>query len=103
MHYMLVTQYAVAGYGSTASLLYTSDFILHTSYHHALHAGDAVRRSRLRLYGISTLYFILRITMHCMLVTQYAVASYGSTASLLYTSDFILHTSFCATMMHVII
>ena len=39
-------------------VLSTSDFTLPTSYHHALHGGDAVRRSRLRLYGVSTLYFI---------------------------------------------
>jgi hypothetical protein len=53
MHCMVETQYAAAGCGSTASLLYTA---LHTSYHHALHGGDAVRHSRLRLDCVSTLY-----------------------------------------------
>ena len=59
MRCMVETQYAAAGCRSTASLLYTSYVILHTSYH-ALHGGDAVRRSRLRLYGVSTIssYFI---------------------------------------------
>jgi hypothetical protein len=33
-------------------------FILPTSYHHALHGGDAVRCSRLPLHCVSTLYFI---------------------------------------------
>ncbi len=50
-----------AGCISTASLLYTSlptlYFILHPSYHHALHGGDAVRCSRLHLHCVSTLYF----------------------------------------------
>ena len=60
MHCMVETQYAVAGYGSTLYfLLYTSYFILPTSYHHALHGGDAVRRCRLRLDCVSTLYFLL--------------------------------------------
>jgi hypothetical protein len=39
-------------------------------------------------------YFILHITMRCMVETQYAAAGCLSTASLLYTSDFILHTSY---------
>jgi len=69
MHCMVETQYAAAGYGSTASLLYTS-------YHHTLHGGDAVRRCRLRLDCVSTLYFILP------------------------TSYFLLPTSFCATIIH---
>ena len=58
--------------------------------------------SPLRLYFILhfllyTSYFILRITMHCMVETQYDAAGCISTASLLYTSlhtlYFILHTS----------
>jgi len=39
-------------------------FILHTSYHHALHGGDAVRRSRLRLDSVSTLYFTSYFILH---------------------------------------
>jgi hypothetical protein len=90
MHCMVETQYAAAGCGSTASLLYTSYhhalhggdavrrsrlrldcvsttlyFLLYTSYHHALHGGDAVRRSRLRLDCVSTtLYFLLYTSYH---------------------------------------
>jgi hypothetical protein len=32
-------------------------FLLHLSYHHALHGGDAVRCSKLHLHCVSTLYF----------------------------------------------
>jgi hypothetical protein len=59
-------------------------FLLHLSYHHALHGGDAVRCSKLRLHCVSTLYFI---TMRCMVETQYDAASCISTTSLRYTSS----------------
>ena len=49
--------------------LSTSDCTLPTSYHHALHGGDAVRRSLLRLYGVSTLYF----TSYFILPTSYFI------------------------------
>ncbi len=39
-------------------------------------------------------YFIFRITMRCMVETQYDAAGCLSTASLLHTSYFILHTSY---------
>jgi hypothetical protein len=117
MRCMVETQYDAACCGSTASLqFHTSyfvspcvawwrrsttqraparlrlyNFILHTSYHHALHGGDAVRRSVLRLDCVSTIsYFILRITMRCMVETQYDAACCGSTASLqFHTSYFV--------------
>jgi len=65
---------------------------LFVTYHHALHGGDAVRRSRLRLHGVSTIsYYILRITMRCMEETQYDAAGCGSTASLQFqTSNFVI-------------
>jgi hypothetical protein len=58
-------------------ILHASNFMLPTSYHHALHGGDAVSRSKLRLYGVSTISyfmlptscFLLRITMRCMVET----------------------------------
>jgi hypothetical protein len=37
---------------------------LHTSYHHALHGGDAVRCSRLPLHCVSTLHFTLYFRLH---------------------------------------
>ena len=60
-------------------------------HHHAWHGGDAVRRSKLRLYGVSTIaYFQLRNTMRGMVETQYAAAGCGSTASLqFHTSNFV--------------
>ena len=60
MRCMVETQYDEAGSISTASLLHTSYFRLYTSYFiHALHGGDAVRRSRLHHHCVSTSYFIL--------------------------------------------
>jgi nitrate reductase gamma subunit len=75
-----------------AARLRLYNFILHTSYYHALHGGAAVRRSVLQLDCVSTIsYFILRITMRCMVETQYDAACCGSTASLqFHTSYFVL-------------
>jgi len=78
-------------------------FLLHLSYHHALHGRDAVRCSKLHLHCVSTLYFILYtlyfilytsyfilhtlyFILRCMVETQYDAASCISTASLRYTS-----------------
>ena len=49
-------------------------FLLHLSYHHALHGGAAVRRSVLRLDCVSTIsYFIL----HFILPTSYFLLQLG--------------------------
>ena len=45
-----------------------------------------------------TSYFIFRITMRCMVETQYDAAGCLSTASLRYTLYFILHTLYFITM-----
>ena len=78
MHCMVETQYAVAGYGSTLYfLLYTSDFVS-PCIAWWRRSTPLQATARLRLYFIlPTLYFRLRITMHCMVETQYAVAGYG--------------------------
>jgi hypothetical protein len=97
MRCMVETQYDAACCGSTASLQFptlyfilpTSYFLLPTSYHHALHGGDAVRRSVLRLDCVATIsYFLLRITMRCMVEPQYDAACCGSTASLQFPTSY---------------
>ena len=81
-----------------------NQFLLHLSYHHALHGGDAVRCSRLPLHCVSTSYFILHTSyfiLHTALHGGDAVRCSKlplhclSTASLLHTSYFILYTSYC--------
>jgi len=44
--------------------------------------------------GTTYSFFILHITMRCMVETQYDAAGCLSTASLLHTTYFILHTSY---------
>ena len=59
-----MTQRAAARLRLYNFTLHASYFILHTSYHHALHGGAAVRRSVLRLDCVSTIsHFLLHNMM----------------------------------------
>ncbi len=66
----------------------TSCFILHTSYHHAWHGGDAVRRSVLRLDCVST---ISHFVSPCVAWWRRSTTQPAAAPRRLY--NFTLHTS----------